>query len=166
MTIPKNVTAALNGMFGFAATHPAFSIAGLNTVNQYIAAQDALLANHAVMMKRKPVKVDHLKPVVTTNLAGACVCISMQDEDGRIAEVLWEAPKPGDNRPMSKADTITLLQLAVDQMGTINDLLRKINSIQTYDRAPETSRRQAAAVKLLLDNGYIWKYDQWKHTIV
>ena len=165
MTIPKNVTDALNGMYGFAATHPAFSIAGLNTVNQYIAAQDALLANHAVMMKRKPVKVDHLKPVVTTNLVGTCVCVSMQDEDGRIAEVLWEAPKPNDNRPMSKADIVTLLQLAVDQMGTINDLLRKINNIQNYDRAPETSRGQSA-VKFLLDNGYTWKNNQWKHSII
>lgn len=30
--------------------------------------------------------------VVTTNKAGQCVCVSRQDEDGRILSVIWEAP--------------------------------------------------------------------------
>lgn len=28
------------------------------------------------------------------------------------------------------------------------------------------SSRQAAAVKFLLDNGYTWKNNQWKHSII
>lgn len=30
-------------------------------------------------------------PVITTNEAGQCVCVSVQDEDGQIMRVLWEA---------------------------------------------------------------------------
>jgi len=31
------------------------------------------------------------EPVITTNDSGQCVCVSMQDADGRIQRVLWEA---------------------------------------------------------------------------
>jgi hypothetical protein len=32
-----------------------------------------------------------MQPVITTNGAGQCVCVSLQDADGQIKQVLWEA---------------------------------------------------------------------------
>ncbi len=40
--------------------------------------------------------VEGLKVVVTCNMAGQCVCVSRQDPEGRIHEVIWEAEQPAE----------------------------------------------------------------------